>query len=327
MRREFRPSFGLRPAHLQTILASVGPRRSDVRKRSAAIVRASQDVILECGDGVRLLAHHTLHGDRQRDLVVLLHGWEGSGESQYLLSAAAHLYAAGYDIVRLNLRDHGPTHQLNQDLFHSCRIDEVVGAIAAINQLFPHDRLLFLGYSLGGNFGLRLALKAPSRGITLDAVAAICPVLDPAHTMRQLEARTFVYRQYFVYKWARSLRRKAAAWPGHFDFSDILSRPTLKSMTHALVERFTHYANMPEYLNGYAVVDGVLADLQVPTLIIATEDDPIIPIADLSRLARPAALVIDQQRYGGHCGFLEALSGPSWADQRVEHWFSSLRSF
>ena len=35
----------------------------------------------------------------------------------------------GYDVVRLNLRDHGDSHHLNPEIFHSCRIAEVVGAV------------------------------------------------------------------------------------------------------------------------------------------------------------------------------------------------------
>ncbi len=320
----FRPAFTLRPAHLQTLLSSIGPRRSAVARRAAAVVSVSQDLLLDCGDGVRLLAHHSSHGDGSRDLVVLLHGWEGSAESQYLLSASAHLYTLGHDVVRLNLRDHGPTHQLNPDLFHSCRIDEVVGAVAEIERRVPHCRLLFLGYSLGGNFGLRVGLRAPSRGIRLDAVAAICPVLDPVHTMRRLETGAALYRRYFVYKWARSLRRKQAAWPGKFDFSRILRSPSLTSMTHDLVETFTEYNSTLEYLSGYALVGDAMASLSVPTLILAAADDPIIPVGDLARLAKAPSLTIDIQRYGGHCGFLEDLSGPSWADHRVAAWFTAL---
>lgn len=318
----FQPRGLLRGPHLQTLLASVGPRRADVAERSRRVLSASRDLLLNCGEGVRLLAHLSAHDDGERDLVVLLHGWEGSAHSQYLLSAAATLFDLGYDVVRLNLRDHGPTHHLNRELFHSCRIDEVVGATAAIALRIPHRRFLFAGYSLGGNFALRVALRAPSRGIRLDAVAAICPVLDPAQTMGHLESGSFIYRRYFIYKWARSLRLKAAAWPGVFDFSKILATPSLASMTRDLVETFTDFPAVEGYLRGYALVGDVLAPLEVPSLIIAANDDPIISIEGLSRLARPKSLEVDAQPFGGHCGFLGSLRGPSWADRRVADWFA-----
>ena len=312
----------MRPAHLQTILASSGPRRLVVARRSAQMVRRSQDLLLDCGDGVRLMARHTRHDGAIRDLVVLLHGWEGSADSQYVLSAAAHLYDEGYDVLRLNLRDHGPTHHLNRELFHSCLIEEVIGALAAVDATLPHRRLLFLGYSLGGNFGLRVALRAPAQGIQLDRVVAICPVLDPRNTMRRLESSTWIYRHYFVQKWVRSLRRKAAAWPDVFDFSVILKDPSLCSITRGLVAAYSGFPSLDAYMQGYAVVGDVLAGLTIPTLLLAALDDPIIPAEDLSRLSRPTALTVEALPNGGHCGFLDALRGPSWADRRVAAWFA-----
>jgi uncharacterized protein len=317
---DFRPGVALRAAHVQTLLASVGPRTVDVARRAVAVSAASHDWIVDCGGGVRLLAQRSCRPGDDRDLVVLLHGWEGSSQSQYLQSSAAHLYDAGLNVVRLNLRDHGPTHHLNRELFHSCRLEEVVGAVAAIAQGVPHRRLFFWGYSLGGNFGLRLGLRAPAAGIDLSAIVAICPVLDPEHTMRRLESGPWIYRRYFERKWSRSLRRKAAAWPGLYDFSAVLRRPRLGAMTRHLVEQYTEYAGLAEYLRGYAVVGDVLQPLNIPTLLLAALDDPIIPAADLFRIARPESLTVDTQPRGGHCGFLESLHGPSWAERRALEW-------
>ncbi len=38
---------------------------------------------------------------------MLMHGWEGSADSLYLLSASQSLFEAGFEVVRLNFRDHG----------------------------------------------------------------------------------------------------------------------------------------------------------------------------------------------------------------------------
>ena len=140
--------------------------------------------------------------------------------------------------------------------------------------------------------------------------------------MGQLESGSFIYRRYFIYKWARSLRLKEAAWPGVFDFSRILANPSLESMTRDLVDTFTDFPTVEDYLRGYALVGDVLARLTVPSLIVAANDDPIISIDGFSRLARPGPLVVDAQPFGGHCGFLESLYGPSWADRRLADWFA-----
>ena len=61
---------------------------------------------------------------------MLFHGWEGSVDSTYVLQTGSRLLADGWDVFRLNFRDHGDSHRLNEALFHSCRIDEVVHALA-----------------------------------------------------------------------------------------------------------------------------------------------------------------------------------------------------
>jgi uncharacterized protein len=313
----FEPPLGLRNPHLQSVLASQMPRRWFVERRARELVAASHDVIVDCGEGVRLLGHHAPRRDGNGELVLLLHGWEGSAESIYVLSCAAHLYALGFDVFRLNLRDHGPTHHLNPELFHSCRIAEVVGAVRAVQASHPAQRLSLVGYSLGGNFALRVAARAPEAGIRLRQVIAVCPVLDPAHTLERLEHGSWIYRNYFVLKWRRSLLKKRRAWPDLYDLDELLEERNLTSMTERLVLRYSGYPDLMSYLGGYAIVDAALAKLAVPSRIITALDDPIIPAGDLERLAATPALRITATARGGHCGFLDRLARESWADRQI----------
>jgi len=109
----------LRGAHLQSVLPSLAPRRYLSFARARRLRAAAQSWLLDCGDGVRLQSWHTANSRANGRVAVLLHGWEGSSESCYVLSLAARLHAKGYELVRLNLRDHGRTQPLNDGLFHS----------------------------------------------------------------------------------------------------------------------------------------------------------------------------------------------------------------
>ena len=187
----FQPPAWLANRHLQSILPSLPFRRAAIERRAAAVMAASAPLVLDCGDGVRLMGRHAPppagRARSPRSLAVLLHGWEGSSESLYVLSVAQLLHERGFDVLRLNLRDHGGTHSLNRDLFHSCRLPEVVGAVARTQTLFPSHRLLLAGFSLGGNFCLRVGAKARAAGIRIARIVAVCPVLDPATTLDALE--------------------------------------------------------------------------------------------------------------------------------------------
>lgn len=317
----FRPPAWLANRHLQSILPSFPLRRPAVARRARRVVEASRALVLDCGDGVRLMGWHAEPAagtatDPAR-LAVLLHGWEGSADSLYLLSLAQLLHERGLSVIRLNFRDHGGTHALNRELFHSCRLPEVVGAVARVQALFPGHRLVLAGYSLGGNFCLRVGAWARSAGIRLERIVAVCPVLDPATTLDALERGPRVYRDYFLYKWRRSLRLKQAAWPDHYDFGDMIRDPSLTAMTERMVLKYTHFPDLAAYLGGYAITGGVLESLEAPTEVVISEDDPMIHSRDLARLARPPALELVVTPRGGHCGYMDALGGPSWIDRRI----------
>jgi predicted alpha/beta-fold hydrolase len=290
-----------------------------VVRRARGLLAASRDCMVDAGDGVRLLGHYAPQpsAERSRGLVLMVHGWEGSAESIYVLSAGQYLHDRGYEIFRLNLRDHGPTHHLNAELFHSCRIAEVVGAVRSVQQSFPDRPLSMVGYSLGGNFTLRVAVRAPAAGILLRQAIAVCPVLDPERTLDSLEHGLWIYRNYFVLKWRKSLLKKHRAWPDLYDLDELIARRDLTGMTEHLVLKFSEYPDLVTYLRGYAIVGDALAGLAVPSRILTALDDPIIPSADLARLAPSACLSVAATAHGGHCGFLERLAGETGADRQL----------
>jgi predicted alpha/beta-fold hydrolase len=315
---DFRPPRWLRNRHLQSMLASTGWRRGRILRGAAPMLAAQRELLLDCGAGVRLQCFiSSPPGSGGTAPVVVLHGWEGSAESLYVLSLAQLLFARRCEVARLNLRDHGDTHHLNHELFHSCRLAEVVGAVRALQQQFGGRPLQLVGFSLGGNFMLRVAAQARTAGLNLARVLAVSPVLEPSATLTALERALPGYQRYFVYKWLRSLRKKQAAWPQAYDFGAISRLRDLRRMTAELVRSHSEFASLEDYLNGYAITGTRLARLEVPARIVTSLDDPIIPVADLALLARPATLAITLARYGGHCGFFEQLSGPTWLERRL----------
>jgi predicted alpha/beta-fold hydrolase len=308
---------GLRHRHVQSLLAGWPWRQRWLRRRAAGLLAAARDEIVDCGDGVRLLGHYSAQQGSAKGLAILLHGWEGSAAASYVISVGSLLFAAGFNVFRLNFRDHGETFALNRDLFHSCRIDEVVGAVGAIAARHRADRTFIVGHSLGGNFALRVAARAPAAHIPVTKVVAICPVLKPTSTMRALEEGLWIYRQYFLRRWRRSLLAKAACFPELYDFGDLRRFPTLTETTEFFATRYARFPDLESYLNGYAITGDALARLEVPAQLIAAADDPVIPIEDLGDVAVTPALAIDVVARGGHCAFLEDWRLRSWLDRAV----------
>jgi uncharacterized protein len=308
--------------HIQSLLSSVKLRLPLVKLKAKEMLKNSSTHILDCGAGVRLMGIFSGHTD-SNPLVILIHGWEGSADSVYLLAAAAYLWDRGFDVFRLNLRDHGPTHHLNPELFNSCRMDEVVGAIRRITELFPRNRIFLGGFSLGGNFALRVAVRSPEAGIPITQTVAICPLLNPKRTMDALENGFWGYHWYFLRKWRRSLAKKRNYFPDLTGMDHLSRFKSLTVMTDYFVRHHTEFPDMISYLNGYAITGDALASLTIPSHIIASKDDPVIPAQDLENLANPPALTIEILPSGGHCGFIRDWRLNSWADERMAQLFES----
>jgi predicted alpha/beta-fold hydrolase len=301
--------------HFQSILPSIMPRRR-LMARAARLLGASSELILDCGDGVRLQAFRTLAEQPNGQAAILLHGWEGSANANYVLSLAAYLHAAGVEVVRLNLRDHGATHHLNEGIFHSCRLAEVCGAVAALAPRLAAAPWL-IGFSLGGNFWLRVAASGDPRLPRLAGVVAVSPVLHPDSAMNSMEAGWQIYQRYFLKKWRASLRVKRALWPDLDIGEELFRARTLREMTRQLVARYTDFPNIEAYLNGYAITGKRLERLAAPATLLASLDDPIIPAADLSRLAHGPQLKLLTMARGGHMGFMEDPWAGSWVNAFV----------
>jgi len=276
----FEPPLWLRNTHVQTIGSSLFAGKSELTTASRRVI--------ETEDGIKLEAF--VHEADSEQQVILLHGWLGSADSTYIRGAAADLTAAGYQVVRLNLRDHGETSHLNEEMFHSARIKEVVDACV---QLADRSTGL-IGFSLGGNFALRVCSHTDIPAL------AICPAINPSISCTAIDNGAAVYRYYFLRKWYRALARKAAAFPDLYDFSQVQNTKTVLELTNKFIGGHLPYPSSEEYFNSYRISNEMIKGK--PAKIIAAKDDPVIPWQSVAELQDSVDLLLTD--YGGHCGYM-----------------------
>ncbi|HEX7817577.1 YheT family hydrolase [Dyella sp.] len=325
--KDFRPPWPLTSGHIQTMLSSSGVRRQLLPHRAHKVQTGAEHVVVDGGEGVRLTGAYTAQSalPAARGLAVLFHGWEGSVDSTYVLQTGSRLLEEGWDVFRLNFRDHGDSHRLNEALFHSCRIDEVVNALADIARRYPARPMALAGFSLGGNFALRAALRAPRAGIPLVHALAVCPIIDPGEGLFSLEeSAPWFYQAYFMHKWRRSLKTKQAAFP-HKQFFELAElKQSLRGLTESLVMRHTDFGSLQAYLDGYSVAGDALASMPIPATILTAEDDPVIPVSGFRTLRLPPNVELDIARYGGHCGFIRGFDMTSFTDDYIAARFNAI---
>lgn len=307
----FNPKPWLRNPHLQSMLAS-----SKIRALGRnEMVKGAREMIIGGVDGVRLLGFHSMHPDNKgKGLILLLHGWEGGSNSAYILHTGRYLFNRGYDIFRLNLRDHGDSHNLNEGLFHGARIEEVTRAAENISTLSNKKPFYIVGFSLGGNFALRIALNPFDK---LEHVLCVSPLLDPYKTTVAIDKGPF-YRYYFLRKWQRSLKKKAKLFPHIYNFEKIYSMSSILEITDYFVKNYSEFRDYRDYFSRYTLLGDTFSRLSIPVTIYSAKDDPVIPFSDYHALKTNRYMHLSLQSHGGHCGFIDSLLfGSCWYEERI----------
>ena len=128
--KPFKPPFWLKPSFVQTALASFKYRK----RGKNAMVDAAVPKLLHCEDDVRLMGSYS-RNPQNKALVIFLHGWEGSQDSTYVVACGRRMYNQGASVFRMNYRDHGDTHALNEGIFLSTNFNEVFDAVKQAAEL------------------------------------------------------------------------------------------------------------------------------------------------------------------------------------------------
>ena len=305
----FRPAPGLGNPHVQTILSSVGRRQfTPAAIRSFLLSGAEQIIEVK---GVRLKVD--LHLQAGAPLISLIPGWLGSSTSSYVVSMSETLYRHGFSIARINLRDHGDTADLNPGLFNSALIDEVVALVKYLTAEYgqkpvgPGNNGL-VGFSLGGNFALRVARRLPEL-----SCLAVCPAIDPGNTMYQIDSNP-IYQKYFVRKWRKTWAAKQAAFPDIYNFDAAMQLNTVSALTDYFVRYHSEYTTTDEYFAAYDLSGDYLSDVQAH--LVASYDDPVIPADQWQSL--PDSISVYMTDRGGHGAYLKNWRLQSWIDKSID---------
>jgi uncharacterized protein len=318
---KFVPPIYLRNPILQTVLASNKLRNL----WSKSFIHCAEEEILSCPNGTKLQGFLSrVEGRKPKGLVILHHGWEGSANSAYMVSTGKVLFNCGYDVFRLNMRDHGETHHLNQGIFYGTLIEEAFEADKLIAASAGDLPVFIIGFSMGGNFSIRIARMHRDDPINnLRHVVCLNPALDPMLATLKIDEMKQV-RKYFLKKWKRSLRKKQKLFPDIYDFSHILEMDNTLEMTEVLVKEMTDYGDAETYFGKYTLKEGYLDSINVPLTIITSSDDPVIPVKDFYETEMNEFVTLDLQEYGGHCGYIKSVAMNAWYHPRIVRIFNRI---
>ncbi len=111
--------------------------------------------LVEVAPGVRVLCHCHWQADRTKALtIIVVHGLEGSSDSQYARGIADKGLRAGMNVIRYNQRNCGGTEALAPVLYHSGLSGDVAAVARDVIERDGVSRLAMVGFSMGGNLVL-----------------------------------------------------------------------------------------------------------------------------------------------------------------------------
>ena len=299
---------------MQTIASFLLPRRVQLP--------AGEERLVEVEPGIKIRCWCYWQSEAQRGqalTLIVVHGLEGSSDSQYMLGVGRNGLAAGMNVVLMNQRNCGGMDDCAPTLYNSGLSGDVAAVVRSVLENDGVSRFALIGFSMGGNLVLKLAGEwgsdAPPQ---LRAVAAVCPAIDLAASADALhEPRNRLYEYYFLIQLFRRIRTKARLFPGKFDLSRLRGISSLRMFDDRITAYYCGFAGADDYY-ARAAAANVVDRIAVPTLIIHAANDPFIRIRPetLQRIAANPNITYLETDDGGHCAFIGERNGDSWDDGR-----------
>jgi predicted alpha/beta-fold hydrolase len=305
---DFQPRRFLSNGHLQTILGNYLPRTNSLPPAEDQLVEVSPAINGQISSQVLCQCHWQPEEIRAtRPTAIILHGLEGSSNSQYVIGNANKLWQGDCNIVRMNMRNCGGTEALTPTLYHSGLSNDVLAVMRYFVDRYALKFISLIGYSMGGNLVLKLAGELGSTAPPqLRSVIGISPALDLGPSADALHRPVNrLYEQKFLHTLLRRFRRKTMLFPRAYDRNRAMGIHSLRQFDHRITALYSGFSGADDYYTRAAAAR-VLDRIAIPTLILHALDDPFVRITteSLQKIAANPNITFIEPEHGGHCAFL-----------------------
>ena len=305
----------LRNGHAMTMAAAFWPRGFALPKAEPRLFRVEEDTQL------RADCHWQTGKGHEAPVLVIVHGLEGSSESNYVRGVAEKAFQRGLHVLRMNQRNCGGTQQLTPTLYNSGMSEDYR---AVLEELADEGftQIFFAGFSMGGNLVTKMAGEYGGRAPkALRGICTVCPAIDLAACADALEKRNnFFYRRHFVTSLMASYAQKAKLFPQKYSRDGIGKIRTVRQFDDVVTAPCFGYRDAQEYYEA-ASARKVVAEVRIPMLMITAQDDPFVPYESFlaALVEENPAIRFAAPEHGGHCGFISRHGGAErfWAEQRI----------
>ena len=254
--------------------------------------------------------------------LLLLHGLEGSTDSHYVRGAAARAHSLGWRTLALNYRSCSGEQNLKPKFYHCGETGDLGFVAGRILERFTGP-IVIAGFSLGGNVLLKwLGESGDKVSARIRGAACISPSLKPAACAKLLDSvRNYFFRWHLLGSMKEKAERFSKMHPGLIDIDEVRRTRTFHHFDRLVIAPLYGFGDELDYYEK-ADASPYLSEIQVKTLILAAEDDPIVPphVFPHEQVAGSEWLSGNLVKNGGHVGFVSGRNPRSpeyWAEEQA----------
>lgn len=302
------PPFWAQGGHLQTIAGQFLPYTvPDLSWQNHRLTLKDGDALaLKSLEGTTGVAVH------------LFHGMAGSTQGHYMRRAAARFHTQGHAVLAVNHRGAGEGMGWSRDFYHGGSTGDMAAALRFGRERFPGHLQVAIGYSISASILLLLLGRDSIEGLP-DAAIAVNPPADlEACSCRLASGLNRFYDQYFI----RRIRREVQTRPGA---TSLVPTRTTRDFDSAYAAAMAGFPDRETYY-AQCSCGPHLGNIQVPTVILSSRDDPFAPAGDILKQVISPSVHLHVERFGGHMGYVSGnLPDRRWLDYALEHYLNELR--
>lgn len=320
----FKPQGLFKSGHFQTVYASLFHKPTKLENTQRIPLKTEENTTIE----------YELNKAQKNttNLVILVHGLEGSSNSNYIVSTAKKLVEHNFDVIRINLRNCGNTIHLTRTFYNAGLTHDLKYLLDKIHEDDNYENIFLAGFSLGANLVLKLGGEyGDNFPKKLKGICAVSPPLELEQSSKSmLKLSNKIYDQYYLKRLLKTYRKKGEYFPDVIDLALLKRVKKLFDFDNLITGPHFNYKDALDYYSKNSSIN-FLEAIKVKTLIIQAKDDPIIPpiSTEKAMLIKNAYIQYLFVAHGGHVGFINSKTASKndldiyWSENRIVDFVTS----
>lgn len=303
----YRPPWWLKNPHFQTIYPTIFrpfPHVEYIRERISTPDKDFLDL-----DWVK---------QDSENLVIALHGLEGSSQSKYIPGILKAFSDQGWDGLAMNFRGCSGEPNLLPRAYHSGETGDLQLVLEHVSASRKYRRIVLAGFSLGGNVVLKYLGEKGSQihPLVTHAVTFSVPVDLSASSAKLDQPENFIYLQRFMRRLRNKVQMKIHQMSMGIDPEKLKN---FRQFDNAITGPIHGFRDAEDYYQKSSSKQ-FLNNIRIPTLLVNALNDPFLTpeCFPYKEAEENQYFFLETPSDGGHVGFAQVnRQNLYWSEKRA----------